>query len=126
MTRIETTLINNCDDIGFLLRSIPQNRIRSLPSTLTDLSYEDATSFFADDLTSSSLVPTEVWRWRQKWCQVDAAEHPATLYTVLQACDRDFPPIIYVFLRIACTIPVTACENERANGVLKNLKDLFT
>ena len=23
---------------------------------------------------------------------------------------------------IACTIPVTACENERANSVLKNLK----
>ena len=62
LTPIETSLINNCDDIGFLLRSIPQNRIRSLPSTLTDLSYEDATSFFADDLLSSSLVPTEVWR----------------------------------------------------------------
>ena len=100
LTPIETSLINNCDDIGFLLRSIPQNRIRSLPSTLTDLSYEDATSFFADDLPSSSLVPTEVWRWRQKWCQVDAAEHPATLYTALQACDRDFFPNIYVFLRL--------------------------
>ena len=122
LTPIETSLINNCDDIGFLLCSIPQNRIRSLPSTLTDLSYEDATSFFADDLPSSSLVPTEVWRWRQKWCQVDAAEHPTTLYTALQACDRDFSPNIYVFLRIACTIPVTACENERANSVLKNLK----
>ena len=40
----------------------------------------------------------------------------------LQACDRDFFPNIYVFLCIACTIPVTACENERANSVLKNLK----
>ena len=52
---------------------------------------------------------------------MDAAEHPATLYTALalQACDRDFFPKIYVFLRIACTIPVTACENERANVYLK-------
>ena len=97
------------------------NLVPSVITTLTDLSYEDATSFFADDLPSSSLVPTEVWRWRQKWCQVDAAEHPATLYTALQACDRDFPPNIYVFLRIVCTFPVTACENERANSVLKNL-----
>lgn len=98
------------------------NLVPSVITTLTDLSYEDATSFFADDLPSSSLVPTEVWRWRQKWCQVDAAEHPTTLYTALQACDKDFFPNIYVFLRIACTVPVTACENERANSVLKNLK----
>ena len=56
---------------------------------------------------------------------MDAAEHPATLYTALQACDRDFFPNIYVFLRIACTIPVTACENERANSVLKKLKTFY-
>ena len=88
----------------------------------TDLSYEDATSSFADDLPCSpcsSLVPTEVWRWRQKWCQMDATKAPDALYTALQACDRNFPPNIYVFLRIACTIPVTTRENERANSVLR-------
>ncbi len=53
---------------------------------------------------------------------MDAAEQPATLYTALKACDKDFFPNIHVFLRIACTIPVTSCENERANSVLKNLK----
>ncbi len=98
------------------------NLVPSVITTFTELSYEDATSFFKDDLPSSSLVPTEVWRWRQKWCQVDAAEQPATLYTALKACDKDFSPNIHVFLRIACTIPVTSCENERANSVLKNLK----
>ncbi len=98
------------------------NLVSSVITTFTELSYEDATSFFKDDLPSSSLVPTEVWRWRQKWCQVDAAEQPATLYTALKACDKDFFPNIHVFLRIACTIPVTSCENERANSVLKNLK----
>ncbi len=98
------------------------NLVPSVITTFTELSYEDATSFFKDDLPSSSLVPTEVWRWRQKWCQVDAAEQPATLYTALKACDKDFFPNIHVFLRIACTIPVTSCENERANSVLKNLK----
>ncbi len=98
------------------------NLVPSVITTFTELSYEDATSFFKDDLPSSFLVPTEVWRWRQKWCQVDAAEQPATLYTALKACDKDFFPNIHVFLRIACTIPVTSCENERANSVLKNLK----
>ncbi len=98
------------------------NLVPSVITTFTELSYEDATSFFKDDLPSSSLVPTEVWRWRQKWCQVDAAEQPATLYTALKACDKDFFRNIHVFLRIACTIPVTSCENERANSVLKNLK----
>ncbi len=98
------------------------NLVPSVITTLIELSYEDATSFFKDDLPSSSLVPTEVRRWRQKWCQVDAAEQPATLYTALKACDKDFFPNIHVFLRIACAIPVTSCENERANSVLKNLK----
>ena len=37
-------------------------------------------------------------------------------------CD-DFFPNIHVFcLRIACTLPVTACETERANGQLKLLR----
>ncbi len=98
------------------------NLVPSVITKFTELSYEDATSFFKDDLPSSSLVPTEVWRWRQKWCQVDAAEQPAILYAALKACDKDFFPNIHVFLRIACTIPVTSCENERANSVLKNLK----
>ncbi len=44
-------------------------------------------------------------------------KRPATLYTALHACDKDFSLIF-----IGCTIPVTACENERANSVLKNLK----
>ena len=103
------------------------NLVPSVITTLSDLSYEDATSFFADDLPNSSLVPTEVWRWRQKWCQVDAVEQPTTLYTALQACDKDFFPNIYEFLCIACTVPVTACENERANSILKNFKkNIFT
>ena len=95
--------------------------LRSVIISRTDLSYEDATSFFEDDLPTSSLVPTEVWRWRQKWCQVDASKQPATLYTAIEAYDRGFFPNIF-FLHIVCTIPVTACENEKANSVLKNLK----
>ena len=57
------------------------NLVPSIITTLSDLSYEDATAFFADNLLNSSLVPTEVWRWRQKWCQVDAVEQPSTLHS---------------------------------------------
>ncbi len=37
-------------------------------------------------------------------------------------CDKEFFPNIYVLLRIACTLPVTSCENERANSTLANIK----
>ncbi len=42
------------------------NLVPSVIATLTGPSYDDATSFFADDIPNSSLVPTEVWRWRKK------------------------------------------------------------
>ena len=43
----------------------------------------------------------------------------------LKACDREYFPNIYVLLRIASTIPVTSCENERANSTLKNIKSFL-
>ena len=66
-----------------------------------------------------------MWRWREKWCKEDPAVRPETLQTALKACDKDFSPNIYVFLRIGCTLPVTSCENERANSTLKNLKTVL-
>ena len=57
--------------------------------------------------------------------QEDPAVRPETLQTALKACDKDFFPNIYVFLRIGCTLPVTSCENERANSTLKNLKTVL-
>ena len=32
-----------------------------------DLSLEEVTSFYAEDLPNSALVPTEAWRWKAKW-----------------------------------------------------------
>ena len=97
------------------------NLVPSIIATLTDISYEEVTSFYSDDLPSPALVPTEMWRWREKWCKEDPAVRPETLQTALKACDKDFFPNIYVFLRIGCTLPVTSCENERA----KNLKTVL-
>ncbi len=43
----------------------------------------------------------------------------AFLLKSLQVCDKYYFPNIYVLLRIACTLPVTSCENERSNSTLK-------
>jgi len=98
------------------------NLVPSVITTVDDFSYEEATSFYSDDLPNPALVSTEVWRWREKWSKEDAAGRPATLQAALKACDKDFFPNVHTFLRIACTVPVTACENERANSSLKLLK----
>ena len=52
-----------------------------------------------------------------RWMLLSTRLHSTLLYKHVIGI---FSPNIYVFLRIACTIPVTACENERANSVLKN------
>ena len=49
------------------------NLVPSVIATLTDISYEEVTSFYSDDLPSPALVPTEMWRWRGKWCKEDPA-----------------------------------------------------
>ena len=87
-----------------------------------NMSLKEVTSFYADDLPNPALVPTEAWRWRAKWLAEDADSRPSTLSMALKECDRDYFPNIYVLLRVASTIPVTSCQNERANSTLKNLK----
>ena len=47
---------------------------------------------------------------------------PSTLVKTLEKCDKDFFPNIHTLLRIACTLPVTSCECERANSTLKCVK----
>ena len=98
--------------------------VPSVLCTHSSISFEEVTSFYEDDLPSAALMSTEVWRWirRAKWLTCDAESRPTTLLKALKACDKDYFPNIHVLLRIACTIPVTSCENERANSSLKNLK----
>ena len=88
----------------------------------TDLSYEDATSSFADDLPCSHGL---LWfplkcggggRSGARWMLLKRPMHSTLLYKHVIGI---FPLTFYVFLRIACTIPVTTRENERANSVLR-------
>ena len=57
-----------------------------------------------------------------KWLQQSSDDRPSTFRSTLLLCDKDFFPNIHVLLRIACTLPVTSCENERSNSTLKNIK----
>ena len=68
-----------------------------------------------------NLIETEIWRWQNRWKEhIDNC--PDTLQLALKQCDKEYFPSLHELLRIACTLPVTSCENERANSVLKNLK----
>ena len=49
-------------------------------------------------------------------------DRPSTLRTAIKQCDQDFFPNMYTHFRLGCTLPVTSCENERANSALKKLK----
>jgi hypothetical protein len=60
------------------------------------VTYDEATSFYKDDLPCPALVSTEVWKWREKWCKEDADYRPTTL----QTADRDFFPNIYTFFYV--------------------------
>ena len=74
---IETSLINNCDDIGFLLRSIPQNRIRSLPSTYKYLLFS---SHFKP--SSTSKFPSRYSDGCNRACQHKyLEENPSFVYS---------------------------------------------
>ena len=50
------------------------------------------------------------------------SNRPDTLHKALVECDEDCFPNIKVLLSIACTLPVTVCENERSNSQMKLLK----
>ena len=96
-----------------------------VPSELVEVSnesFEDVASFYTSDLPNPLLLDVEVWRWRTKWASVDIRSRPATLQEALKECSEDYFSNIHVLLQIACTLPVTSCENERAHSTFKNLK----
>ena len=84
------------------------------------LSFDDLVEFYYDDIPNPAVIVTEFSSWRRKWLK--ESNLPSTLRTTLQQCDKDFYPNIHRLLSIACTLPVTSCENERANSTLKNIK----
>ena len=59
-----------------------------LNSTI-NTSLDDLVTFYNDDICNTSLLTTELWRWRAKWEEQDASNHPSTLESALKCCDPD-------------------------------------
>ena len=98
------------------------NLVPSVLYSATNVSFDDLVTFYDEDLPNLSLVATEILRWKAKWEGQDAEDRPETLRTAIKQCDQDFFPNMYTLLRLGYTLPVTSCENERANSALKKLK----
>lgn len=96
--------------------------IPSVLCAVEEVHLDDVVETYKEDLPNHALVTSEIWRWRTKWNKEDVKDQPSTLQSALLNCDPDYFPNIHTLLRIVCTLPVTSCENERANSVLKNLK----
>ncbi len=86
------------------------------------LSIEEVATLYKTDLPSPPLVSTEYRRWKGKWISQPPKDRPDSLQKALAHCDIDSFPNIRVLLLIACTLPVTVCENERSNSQIKLLK----
>lgn len=98
-----------------------------IPSILcrdASISFSDVIKFYTDDLPNPAVVDTEIFRWKMKWLALcrNSDSCPSTLLDTLLKCDKDFFPNIHCLLHIACTLPVTSCECERANSTLKRVK----
>lgn len=94
--------------------------INLVPSVIcSDSSFDDVVSFYKDDLPHPSIVNTEIMRWKAKWERQSAGDRPGSLCKSLEQCDEDFFPNVHTLLCLGSTLPVTSCENERANSTLK-------
>ena len=120
----------NCltSEIEARFGSIHQTKIKLLclvPSTAvncTASSIRNVGDLYKSDLPSPQLLSTEFNRWKIKCNLMSPSRRPDNLQDALQCCDEDAFPNIHKLLTIACTLPVTTCENERANSQLKLLK----
>ena len=76
---------------------------------------EELATIYCGDLHTPSLIRTEWQHWKQRWTITPITDRPSELTKAVQACFK-------VLLCIACTLPVTVCENERSNSHIKILK----
>lgn len=83
---------------------------------------KDLLSQWEDDLPCPAVIDVEWKRWKKKCQNMQQGDRPDSLLKTLKVCDGDDYPNIKTLLRLACTMPVTSVETERANSTLKCLK----
>ena len=96
--------------------------VPSVLCSVASVNYDDLVKFYEEDLPNSALVATEILRWKAKWEGQSAEDQPSSLKKAIEKCDKESYPNLHTLLQLGCTLPVTSCENERANSTLKNLK----
>ena len=96
--------------------------IPSIAATYPLASITEVGDLYKSDLPSSHMLSTEFRRWKIKYSSMPSDQRPDTLGGALLSCETEDYPNIFVLLTIACTLPVTTCENERSNSQLKLLK----
>ena len=109
-----------------LLLLVPPAAV-TLTTDERDTLITDLASVYETDLPTSDdhLLNDEVERWARKWKKVDSEHRPSDLPAALRLCDKDFFPNLRHLLKIACTMPVTTAESERANNTLKYMKTVL-
>lgn len=88
----------------------------TVPSSLKEL-----LAVYQRDLPVPDLFAVEYASWVRHW-EVNEDNKPDSLQATLKACDECRFRNIFVLLKIALTIPVTTCENERSHSQLKLVK----
>lgn len=96
--------------------------VAALPSYSSG-SIQELSQIYSTDLPLPPLLSTEYRRWKNKWAEIPKEDRVNSLREALLTCDEDSFPNIKVLLTIACTLPVTVCENERSNSQIKLLKN---
>jgi len=66
----------------------------------------------------------EIALWRQKWIRLknDSNVVPETAVAALEACDKTTFPLIYTFLSILVTLPVSTASAEKSFSTLRRVK----
>ena len=78
---------------------------------------------YDSDLPSPELLDQEADRWKRKFLAMEPKSRPTSCASAIKACDPRTFPNIFIFLNIACTLPVTSCECERSCSVLRRLSN---
>ena len=80
-------------------------------------------STYKCDLPAPDLFHIEYASWVRHWQQHEArGSLPNTLQETILQCDSDRHRNIFTLLKIALTMPVTTCENERSHSQVKLVK----
>ena len=104
-----------------LLGLVPQSMCSSGFGRVVPDELNELVEIYQNDLPVPDLFAVEYASWVRYW-ESKKDKLPDTLQESLKECDPERFRNIFVLLKIALTLPVTTCENERSHSQLKLLK----